>query len=231
MAVPPPRIIRGGRPTPTAGPAPSSDCCPASQPESSLSYHPRRAVRLTATRLENRWTPAAGDVDPTFGNGGIANLIFTDGGFNTSAVVSLPDGSIVVAGDLDSGDLSVVKLTAAGTLDPSFGTDGRVVLPATAAGGSQAADIKILPDGRMLVLGSAVDAAPNAGARVVARLSPAGQPRRLVRCRRPRPCGRLGPQPGGRPGGHRRPHLERRGAADGRRPAGRRGSGRTALPR
>src|SRR5262245_721285 len=97
--------------------------------------HPRRrpAPRRPAARprlevLEDRTAPAAGDLDPTFGNGGKVITDFANGsGFNSdgaSAVAVQSDGKIVVAGGSD-GDFALARYTSAGFLDPTFGSGGR----------------------------------------------------------------------------------------------------------
>jgi len=106
---------------------------------------------------------APGDLDPTFGNGGI---VITPVG-NFSAAYSLavqPDGKIVAAGFSYSGttsapiyDFAVVRYNTDGTLDSSFGTGGKVT---TDFGGEDVAlAIAIQPDGKIVVAG---DAGPSA---------------------------------------------------------------------
>src|SRR5258708_2529551 len=70
-----------------------------------------------------------GTLDVTFGNNG---EVITDFGANdraTSMTVQA-DGSIVVAGHTDgwlNGDVIVARYTAAGALDTTFGTGGKVI--------------------------------------------------------------------------------------------------------
>ena len=66
-----------------------------------------------------------GSLDPGFGTKGVAVLPLPglDAAFK---VVALPDGSVLaLGGHIPSTDCIVAKLTPAGTLDTSFGTDGR----------------------------------------------------------------------------------------------------------
>src|SRR5206468_12355332 len=77
-----------------------------------------------------------GDLDPTFGIGGkVTTGIGTDDyGY---AVAIQADGKLVVAGETNNGinyDVALVRYNANGTLDPTFGTGGRVT---TAVGTSE----------------------------------------------------------------------------------------------
>src|SRR3954447_26178367 len=72
---------------------------------------------------------AAGEPDPTFGQGG---AVRTDFGKQErgAAVLLQPDGKIVVGGSTGSGsvyDFALARYLPDGTPDPSFGAGGRVV--------------------------------------------------------------------------------------------------------
>jgi uncharacterized delta-60 repeat protein len=101
---------------------------------------------------------ADGTVDSTFGDDG---KVTTDlvGGFaqeRARAVAIQSDGKIVVAGEatVPSGDLAValVRYNADGTLDPTFGTGGKVFGSAVLG---RAFDVAVLADGRIVVAGDA----------------------------------------------------------------------------
>lgn len=97
-----------------------------------------------------------GQPDPTFGTDGqqIIEAPGTDEG--AVAVTVLPDGRIVVAGDSNANgniDFQVRRLLADGSPDPSFGVEGVATLPIT-GGDDHAADMVVLPDGRILVVGN-----------------------------------------------------------------------------
>ncbi|MBM4779375.1 MAG: hypothetical protein GQE15_16840 [Archangiaceae bacterium] len=80
--------------------------------------------------------PPISHLDPTFGTNGCLTVPFTSGGSDEFRAIALaPDGTIWVGGEVsppDAGDRSqrdaigVVKLSAAGQPDPSFGDQGRV---------------------------------------------------------------------------------------------------------
>jgi uncharacterized delta-60 repeat protein len=72
-----------------------------------------------------------GTLDPTFASGGSDGAgkltIPLDAPSNVQALRSValqPDGKIVAAGDIGSGNFGVARVTASGALDPSFGGDG-----------------------------------------------------------------------------------------------------------
>ncbi|HYH68696.1 MAG TPA: hypothetical protein VD866_28645, partial [Urbifossiella sp.] len=135
---------------------------------------PRRpALRPRLEPLEDRTTPTAGDLDPTFGTGGRA---FPDlGGFGALyGVATLADGNILVAGETNGfleSDIAVARLTPTGQLDPTFGTGGVYTLDL--GGFEYAGGLFPRPDGSVLV--SAYSDTPG-GAIVVVRLTAGGQP-------------------------------------------------------
>ena len=108
---------------------------------------------------------APGDLDPTFGNGGI---VITRGinGSNLNylstawAMAIQPDGKIVVVGEGNDGtfnfvawDFAVVRYNTDGSLDRSFGVDGRVVTQLSLDYDAAFA-VAIQPDGKIVVAGS-----------------------------------------------------------------------------
>src|SRR6188768_1016724 len=86
-------------------------------------------------RLEPRRLRAAGDLDPTFGDGGVFTYE-NAGDLSVDDLESLPDGRFIVAGgilgDNDGPDFALRRFNADGTPDTSFGggdgiADGRLV--------------------------------------------------------------------------------------------------------
>jgi uncharacterized delta-60 repeat protein len=78
-----------------------------------------------------RYTPR-GRLDPSFGHGGKVVTSFGGRSHVTAAALLIQaDGKLVVAGEYigrdDSSAVALARYKADGTLDPSFGTDGRVV--------------------------------------------------------------------------------------------------------
>jgi len=74
---------------------------------------------------------ASGTADPNFGTGGTVTTDFNGSTDRAYAVAVQPDGKIVVAGHATNAartgiDIALARYTSDGSLDPSFGTAGRV---------------------------------------------------------------------------------------------------------
>src|SRR5262245_48861918 len=101
----------------------------------------RCTARPRVLRLEDRVTPTAGMLDPTFGGDGRVTTRFpipSDDRGSSIAVDSL--GRIVIAGYTANGSnigFAIARFTPAGALDPSFGGTGAVTF--TSSGGGYAA--------------------------------------------------------------------------------------------
>ncbi|MFD9410945.1 calcium-binding protein [Streptomyces sp. NPDC059989] len=113
-----------------------------------------------------------GSADATFGEGGAVTTDFSsgDGGH---AVALQADGKILVGGisiveegGVSWGQFTVLRYTAGGQLDPTFGTGGRV--SPDFGRGSSAGALRVLGDGRILAAGGAQ------GAFALVRLTPEG---------------------------------------------------------
>lgn len=91
-----------------------------------------------------------GNLDASFGNSGIARVSLGEYTSTGYAVGVQPDGSIVVAGT-HAFAIAVVRFTADGILDPTFGTGG-IIRESNL--GEEANALAILPDGRILIGGS-----------------------------------------------------------------------------
>jgi uncharacterized delta-60 repeat protein/uncharacterized repeat protein (TIGR01451 family) len=93
---------------------------------------------------------ADGSLDPSFGSGGKMTTDF--GGFDAaSAAVIQPDGRIVAAGRSGSGDFALARYNADGSLDPTFGSGGKVT---TDFGGFDAAfGVALQADGKIVAAG------------------------------------------------------------------------------
>ncbi|MEZ0263813.1 MAG: PA14 domain-containing protein [Phycisphaerae bacterium] len=124
-----------------------------------------RVVRLTA----------AGQFDPTFGAGG-ATTLTNLGAFRATSLAIAPDGKLLVGG----GDIAnqtppiivraaVVRLTAAGALDTSFGTAGKTVVNYGTLGGGEVVALVVRADGSVVA-----GAGENGAATRLFRLTPAG---------------------------------------------------------
>ena len=108
-----------------------------------------------------------GSLDPAFGNGGIVAGI-ADGAFANDLALQ-PDGKLVAAGVAtalssppDFGDFGVERLSADGTLDPTFGIGGRIT---TDIGDDDfPPDVAIQADGKIVVAGNSFG---NSGGNIV----------------------------------------------------------------
>jgi uncharacterized delta-60 repeat protein len=99
---------------------------------------------------------AAGGLDPTFGTSGIVTTHFADYYYEDPfpGVVLQADGKIVVSASL-KGDVVLARYTAAGGLDPTFGTSGIVTTHFTGYYSSGTAlGVALQADGKIVVAGS-----------------------------------------------------------------------------
>jgi uncharacterized delta-60 repeat protein len=103
---------------------------------------------------------AAGALDPSFGRGG---LVATDFGKSDDRILALalqPDGRIVVAGVSDrsgSKDFALARYNTDGSLDPTFGNGGLVLLPVRPLTTDIVRGVAIQPDGKILAAGVTYD--------------------------------------------------------------------------
>ncbi len=112
-----------------------------------------------------------GTRDPSFGRGGIVTTRFGDRDAAGEAVALEPDGRILAAGTAsrpETGwDFALARYNPDGSLDPSFGHDGR--LTTDFAGGADAAyALGLRPDGKLLLAGE------SQGDFALARYAPSG---------------------------------------------------------
>ncbi len=105
--------------------------------------------------------PAAGVLDPNFGNGGKIILDLGDTMDAMGAAVLQPDGKIIIAGSTfpsnssnSFADFVVVRLNANGSLDNTFGNNGFVTTDFT-GGSDGATSVALLPDGKIIAAGFA----------------------------------------------------------------------------
>jgi uncharacterized delta-60 repeat protein len=121
-----------------------------------------------------------GSLDPTFGSGGKVITEFAGGSEDGAAALVVQGGKLVAGGtalNLQTLDLdfALARYNPDGSLDPSFGTGGKVTtdFPGGLANGSadQLNALAVQPDGKLVAVGSA-DTGENAFA--VARYNPDG---------------------------------------------------------
>ncbi len=109
---------------------------------------------------------ADGSLDPAFGEGGVA-IPSLPGGLRITPAAVLPeaDGLLVIVGVSASG-LSVVRMTAAGALDTSFGVHGVATIPKWTEGGVSGA---LSPAGGIVVAGQVAGSGELGVARLTAQ--------------------------------------------------------------
>lgn len=114
---------------------------------------------------------APGDLDPSFGEAGVLETgRFCCGSGEAMVGVVQPDGKLVVAGQADFGQLTLVRYLADGRLDPSFGEEGQA-----STGGFLGMAIALQPDGKLVVAGGQGIKNPNGEAMALARFLPDGR--------------------------------------------------------
>ncbi len=110
-----------------------------------------------------------GDVDPAFGEQGqVVTRAGAEGDHSTAYAVAVQnDGKIVVAGTVEHAlsstglntDIAVIRYHPDGSLDPGFGSSGKVIIDL--GGGDVAAAVALQSDGKILVAGHTADASLN----------------------------------------------------------------------
>jgi uncharacterized delta-60 repeat protein len=118
--------------------------------------------RLRIEPLEDRITPAAGDLDPTFGTGGVAVVPASEYTFQVEVLANNDVATISQSGN----NFSVVAYLPSGAPDTGFGTAGHFDFP-----GVSLAALAPQTDGKLLVVGTT-----STGQVVITRLTAAGLP-------------------------------------------------------
>src|SRR5436190_907303 len=101
---------------------------------------------------------AAGDLDPTFGNGGVVQTDFSGGDDYGFGVKVQSDGKTVVVGESGVYPLfhsALTRYNRNGTLDRTFGTGGKVVA-ALDSGGDGSTAVTFQTDGKIVTAGSVI---------------------------------------------------------------------------
>jgi uncharacterized delta-60 repeat protein len=120
-----------------------------------------------------------GSLDPTFGGDGVVTTNFTSGQDYAKAVVIQDDGKIVVAGDAGyccewTSSFGLARYNADGTLDTTFGGDGKVITNFT-DGDDAAGDVVIQANGKVVAVGGSGYQGPESPTRIaLARYHPDG---------------------------------------------------------
>jgi uncharacterized delta-60 repeat protein len=131
-------------------------------------------ILLTAGFMSSVFAQQPGDLDPTFGNGGKV----TGWTGEAHSVTIQSDGKIVVAGNNYvppgwNSDFVIARYNPDGSVDTSFGTNGRVVTPVTWRYDG-AFDVIIQPDEKIVAAGAAETFDANLWELVLVRYNPNG---------------------------------------------------------
>jgi uncharacterized delta-60 repeat protein len=130
--------------------------------------------QLFLARLKDDGTP-----DTAFGTGGITtfNVGSPTGDDRSQAIALQPDGSVVIAGTSDvnlvDNQFAVARLTPSGSLDPSFGSGG-IVLLSPSPDRDIANAVALQPNGKLLIGGEANVVGEGSGDFAVVRLNTNG---------------------------------------------------------
>ena len=123
-----------------------------------------------------------GSLDPTFapgGGDGDGRLTFdmqSNNSFDAMRGIAFqPDGKLVGAGSVGTGDFGVVRLTSAGSLDPSFGTGGLASTTFPNSNQPTANGLALQSDGRIVAAGGELNPS-NGSDFLVARYLPDAAP-------------------------------------------------------
>jgi uncharacterized delta-60 repeat protein len=124
--------------------------------------------------LAARYT-ANGSLDASFANNGKLVGVFNSNIGAANAVVVLPNGKAVLAGQRDH-DFALVQLLPNGALDPSFATGGKMVYPITLSNWDEATSIVRQADGKLVVGGWVYSGNSSSGDFVIQRYTDNGFP-------------------------------------------------------
>ncbi len=120
---------------------------------------------------------AEGTPDLSYGTNGFTTVSIPNGDVNTQAQAIQPDGSLVVVGDVGTGQNNtwfIARFAPSGVLDPSFGSGGlEVTRPMGGNGDPRSAAIQP-SDGKILVSGYSLDPSEQIVYPIIVRYDPDG---------------------------------------------------------
>jgi uncharacterized delta-60 repeat protein len=124
---------------------------------------------------------STGQLDPTFGVGGVVETDFGSINEQGVALAMQPDGKILVAGQIDTSwttgtgyDFLLARYTGSGSLDPTFGSGGWLLTNFDGTNSDYAADVLVQPDGKIVAVGWFWDTTSATSSVALARFTQAG---------------------------------------------------------
>lgn len=109
-------------------------------------------------------TAQDGTLDNSFGNDGLVKLALGTFDDKIHDMIVQPDGKILLAGFsyVESYNFAIIRLNSNGSLDETFGNNGKVVLPVGSNNsdpfnGDKAYGLSLTPDGKIVIVGEAFD--------------------------------------------------------------------------
>ena len=106
---------------------------------------------------------APGDLDATFGNGGIVTTPVTNFADRIRSIQVQPDGKIIVSGYSFENKIGgfgdsvaagfIARYNSSGTLDASFGTNGKIITAVGSGNGIIGISMVLQPDGKIVAIG------------------------------------------------------------------------------
>jgi uncharacterized delta-60 repeat protein len=141
------------------------------------SHHAGGEERVIAAGGEGDFTlaryTANGELDASFGNGGIVSGVLGSVIGAARAVRATRDGKLVVAGH-HSHDFALARFDASGELDAEFGNAGTVITPISEANWDEAQGLAVDAEGKLVAGGWTYEASGSSGNFALARYSADG---------------------------------------------------------
>ncbi|HXH18236.1 MAG TPA: hypothetical protein VNJ07_04045 [Chitinophagales bacterium] len=109
-------------------------------------------LALTAILFATSSAQIPGSFDDDFDADGRVTVDFTANADEANCIVPFPDGNILVGGNAGANNMALVMLHPDGSLNNSFGTNGKVTLSVGTAG-DEITSLALKPDGKILAAG------------------------------------------------------------------------------
>lgn len=130
------------------------------------------SLKGTTNNLVVARVTSAGALDATFGTAGLYSFDNKGNGVIARSMALQSDGKIIVGGE-SNGKFFVTRLTIAGAIDATFGTNGVTTLVPTVASSVNTSKLLVQKDDKIILVGYGTDAASNTSL-AVARFTKTG---------------------------------------------------------